>query len=227
MTDSEQFEFTDEEYREFFAPSSSEPLGPRSSRLPRGARWIGIFVAGAMALGGAFALIDAIITNPDIREPAEIEAAAWQRVDESPFGWLVSDIVIASIDEGRVGAFVTNNPPDGVITIDFRPWTGDRLEELMDHEIGHLVDFALWRPGEADRNGGLGVEAWAECAAVDAGTRQTDPRDPGGEYHCFDDEITVFQETLGSVTEICARWGDRECRTAEELGLGEFDVSDE
>lgn len=173
-----------------------------------------------MALGGAFALIDAVITNPDIREASDIEATAWARVNESPFGWLVADIVIEPIQRGNVGAFVTNNPPDGVITIDFRPWTEERLDELMDHEIGHLIDFALWRPGDPARNGGLGVEAWAECAAVDAGTRQTDPRDPGGEYHCFNEEIEIFQDTLNSVPQICARWGEQECRSAEELGLG-------
>ncbi len=219
MTDHEQVEFTNEQYREFFGPPRREPLAPRSRRLPGGTRLLGLFVAAAMALGGAFALVDAVITNPDIREPADIEAAAWSRVNESPFGFLVSEIRVVPIDDGRVGAFVTNNPPDGIIQIDFRPWTQDRLDELMDHEMGHLVDFALWEPTDPARKNGLGTEAWAECAAVDAGTRLTDPRDPGGEYHCFPDELEIFEETLSQVTEICARWGSRQCRTAEELGL--------
>ncbi len=220
MSTEEDLEFTAEEYREFFGPPRSEPLAPRSSRLPRSARWIGLFVAAAMAFGGAFALIDAVITNPDIREPTDIESAAWQRVEESPYGFLVSDIVIFPIPESRVGAFVSNNPPDGVVTLDLRPWTQERLDELMDHEMGHLVDFALWRPGDVHRNGGLSVEAWAECAAVDAGTRRIDSRDPGGEYHCFEDEFEIYQETLSGITEICSRWGSGECRSASELGIG-------
>lgn len=222
---SEHVEFTEEEFAEFFADAPAEPLGPRSSRLPKGARLLGLFVALAMGLGGAFALADAVATSPDLREPREIEAAAWERVAESPFGWLVSDIVIEPIEAPTVGGFVRNNPPDGVITLDLRPWNNDRLTELMDHEMGHLVDFALWRPGDDDRNGGLGVEAWAECAAVDAGTRRTDARDPGTEYHCFAPELDTYRDTLGAVTEICARWGDRECRSAEELGIGPVGLS--
>ena len=220
MSNGDQIEFTDDEFREFFGSTPTEPLEPRSSRLPGGARILGYFVALAMALGGALSLTDAVITNPDIREADEIEAAAWSRVNESPFGFLVSEIRVVPILDGRVGAFVTNNPPDGIIQIDFRPWTQDRLDELMDHEIGHLVDFALWEPNDPDRKNGLGTEAWAECAAVDAGTRQTDPRDPGGEYHCFPAELEIYEATLAEVTEICARWGSGECRTAEQIGLG-------
>ncbi len=188
---------------------------------------IGLFVAGAMALGGVFSLTDAIITNPDIREPADIEAAAWDRVNESPYGFLVSDIRVIVIDEPRVAAFVTNNPPDGVVQIDLRPWREERLIELMDHEMGHLLDFALWEPSDPDRKNGLGTEAWAECAAVDAGTRPTDPRDPGGEYHCFDDELDTYREALAQVTEVCLRWGSGECRSAEELGIGPNATVDE
>lgn len=220
MSDSTEYEFTEEEYREFFGSPQTEPLAPRSRRLPKGARILGIFVAVAMSLGAVVALIDAVITNPDIRDRDAIEAAAWSRVDESPFGFLVSDIRVVPIQNGRVGAFVTNNPPDGIIQLDFRPWTQDRLDELMDHEMGHLVDFALWEFNDPERKNGLGTEAWAECAAVDAGTRLTDPRDPGGEYHCFPDELEIYEATLAEVTEICARWGSGECRTAEELGLG-------
>ena len=179
-----------------------------------------------MALGGAFALTDAVITNPDIREPADIEAAAWNRVNESPYGWLVSEIRVVPIQDGRVGAFVTNNPPDGIIQIDLRPWDQDRLDELMDHEMGHLLDFALWEPSDPNRKGGLGTEAWAECAAVDSGTRLTDPRDPGGEYHCFPGELEIYETTLSEITEVCARWGTRQCRSAEEIGLGPNGLAD-
>lgn len=208
-------DFTPEEYEEFFG-SSHEPLAPRSRRIPLWAKFTGFFVAAAMAFGGVLALVDNVRTNPDIRVPAAIEAAAWGHVGESPFGWLVDDILVVPIPEPNVGAFVTNNPPDGVITIDDRPWTSDGLEELMDHEIGHLLDFALWEPRDPDRKGGLGTEAWAECAAVDQGTRRVDPRDPGSEYHCFGDELVTFQATLAEMAEVCKRWADQECRSLTE-----------
>ena len=172
-----------------------------------------------MGAGGLFGLFDLLATLPDVRTPVEIEAAAWERVAESEHGWLVEDIIVLQIPEFNVGAFVTNNPPDGVITIDARPWTDERLDELMDHEIGHLLDFALWQPFDDQRKGGLGTEAWAECSAVDAGTRQTDARNPGGEYHCLDDEFDTYLNTLDAFTEVCARWGDRECRPLASRSL--------
>lgn len=210
-----EVEFTDEQYEEYFG-SSREPLASKGSRLPWWARFVGLFVAGAMALGGVLALVDNVRTNPDIRDPADIEEVAWEQVRGSAYGWLVEEILIVPISEPRVGAFVTNNPPDGIITVDLRPWTTDGLDELMDHEIGHLLDFALWAPLDAERKGGLGTEAWAECAAVDAGTRRTDPRDPGGEYHCFDEELVTYRATLATITEVCKRWGDNECRSLPE-----------
>ena len=203
--------FTQEEFEELFA-APVEPLAPRSQRLGRGPRWLGYFVAVALGLGGVLALTNNVRSSPDFRTPVEIEAAAWREVAGSPIGWLVEDLVITEIEQPNVGAFVTNNPPDGVIRIDLRPWNAERLDELMDHEIGHLLDFALWEPSAAERNGGLGTEAWAECAAVDAGTRFADARDPGGEYHCLDAEYELFRSTLDPVDEVCKRWGDRECR---------------
>ncbi len=212
MTDAHDPEvFTDEEFEEFFG-GDYEPLEPKSRRLPRGARMLGLFVALAMGLGGLFGLFDLLATLPDVRTPAQIEAAAWNRVSESEHGWLVADIVIEQIAAPNIGGHVTNNPPDGIITIDERPWTLERLDELMDHEIGHLLDFALWEPRDPERKGGLGTEAWAECAAVDAGTRRTDGRDPGGEYHCFGDELDTYVSTLNAIPQACKRWGDRECR---------------
>ena len=210
-----EVEFTDEQYEEYFG-SPSEPLAPKSRRIPMWARLVGYLGAGAMALGVVLALFNDVRTNPDIREPAAIEDAAWEQVQDSPLGWLVEDILIVPIPEGRVGAFVTNNPPDGIITLDLRPWTTNALDELIDHEIGHLLDFALWEPGDPNRKGGLGTEAWAECAAVDAGTRRVDPRDPGGEYHCFEDELAIYQATLANVSQVCKRWGDGACRSLTE-----------
>lgn len=219
MSSGDQIEFTEEEYRDFFGPEREEPLPPKSRRLSFTVRLLGLFVAVAMASGGAFALFDGILEPATLRDVSEIEGAAWARVSESPYGFLVTDIRVIPIPEGNIAAFVTNNPPDGIISLDFRPFSEDRMRELMDHEIGHLVDFALWEPQDPERTAGLGTEAWAECAAVDAGTRRIDGFDPGGEYHCFADELETFEDTLANVTEICARWGARECRSAAELGL--------
>lgn len=206
--------FTDEEYEEYFG-GDYEPLAPKSRRLSLPVRLLGLFVAGAMAVGGILTLVDALRTTPDVRAPLDIEAAAWEAAENSDYGWLVEDIVIRPILDPAVGAFVTNNPPYGVIHIDERPWQFERLNELMDHEIGHLLDFAIWQPREPGRKGGLETEVWAECAAVEAGTRRTDPRDPGGEYRCLDEDLDVYLDTLATITEVCARWGDRECRQVE------------
>jgi hypothetical protein len=206
-------DFTEEEYEDFF--HNHEPL-PAQRKVPRWARAIGVFVAVVMFAGGIASLANEILTRPTIREPLDIEEYAWSRVDESPWGWLVDGVLVVAIDELNVGAFVSNNPPDGVIQLDRRPWTADRLDELMDHEIGHLIDFALWGDSSEGRRNGLGSEAWAECAAVDAGTRRKDAQDPGGEYHCFADELVLFQEAMADVSEICKTWGDLECRSLDE-----------
>ena len=156
--------------------------------------------------------------SASLNDAPEIRAAALERVAESEWGWLASEIVIVPIEEPRVGAFVTNNPPDGIIQIDLRPWGPERLDRLVDHELGHLLDFAVWGAVGADeRRGGISSEAWAECAAVVAGTRLLDTTDVVGEYHCYADELEVYEAEVASLIEVCARWGERECRT---LGLG-------
>ena len=205
--------FTDQEFEEYFG--RDEPL-PRDRQLPRWARVTGILIAIVMFAGGIVSLVNELVNRPDVREPIDIAEQAWSRVDDSPWGWLVDDIVVVTIDEPRVGAFVTNNPPNGVIQVDRRPWTVEQLDELMDHEMGHLMDFALWGSSSEGRRNGLASEAWAECAAVDAGTRRTDAQDPGGEYHCFEDELELFQEAIAQVSQICKTWSDLECRTLDE-----------
>ena len=206
-------DFTDDEYADFF--EDHEPL-PAQRRVPFWARAIGTFIAVVMFAGGVASLANEILTRPTIREPVDIEEQAWSRVDESQWGWLVDGIIVVAIDKPKVGAFVSNNPPDGVIQIDRRPWTADRLDELMDHEMGHLIDFALWGSAREGRRNGLEGEAWAECAAVVAGTRRTDAVDPGDEYHCFPDELVLFREAMAEVSEICKTWGDLECRSLDE-----------
>ena len=208
--------FTDEEFAEYFGTPARDNDEPR--RTPIWARLIGAIAALAMLAGTITILVDAIGDFASINDAGEIREAALDRVDESPWGFLVSEVIIVPIPEPRIGAFVTNNPPDGIVQIDLRPWSPDRLDRLVDHEIGHLVDFAVWgRAPAAERRGGLSTAAWAECAAVAAGTRQIDTVVVEGEYHCYADEAVVHDAEMASITEICTRWGERICST-QRLG---------
>ncbi len=203
--------FTDEEYDALFV--DVEPLAPAGRRrLPRLVSLLGLFVAATMLAVYVGDLVGGVASTPTIREPAEIRAVALDEIAESPWGWLATEVRIESLPEPRVGAYVTNNPPDGVITIDLRPWTAAGLDELIDHELGHLLDFAVWGTVADGRRGGIGTEAWAECAAVAAGTRALDRRDPGTEYHCYADEFAVYEAAVAELTEVCRNWGSRECR---------------
>ena len=79
--------------------------------------------------------------------------------------------------------------------------------------MGHLLDFAVWGSGSPDRRGGLESEAWAECAAVDAGTRRIDGDRADDRYHCRSDELEVYRATLADLPEVCRSWGaSAECR---------------
>ncbi len=206
--------FTDEEYRELFV--DVEPLTEqRRRRVPAWLSVLGVLLAVAMLAGYFGDLVTGIQTSPSIREPADIRAFALDEIASSPWGWLASDVVVRDLEEPRVGAYVTNAPPDGIITVDLRPWNEDRLDELIDHELGHLVDFAVWGlrgDSPEGRRGGLRSEAWAECSAVGAGTRRVDQRDPDTEYHCFANEFEVWEQTMSAIDEICRPWGPPECR---------------
>lgn len=208
--------FTDDEYQEYFLEAEERPA---ERNLSPAVRMIGVAIACIMFMGGVATLIREVATRPDVREPIEIEEAAWDRVGESRLGWLVEEIIVVPIDEPQVGAFVTNNPPDGIIQIDRRPWTNERLDRLVDHEIGHLLEFAVWHKGAdapegiALERGGLAREAWAECAAVDAGTRRLDSAIGESEYHCVQAEFDVYRSATDAIVEVCKPWGDEECHT--------------
>lgn len=202
--------FTAEELEEFFS-ERVEPRGRR--RIPRWARAIGLIAALAMLAGTVTVLVDGIRNFAQLHEPAEIRDHALERVGESRWGWLVSDVVVVQIADPNVGARVTSSPPDGIVQVDLRAWNKDRLDELIDHEIGHLVDFAVWgRAPAADRRGGLASEPWAECAAVSAGSRSLDSARADDVYHCFADELAIFEAEIASLTEVCRSWGTPECR---------------
>jgi len=174
-------------------------------------------VAGMIATGALIPWGELLDRLDNVSEPAEILAIADQVVDESPYGWLVTDVRVRDIPDSTTGAFVRSRPPDGIITIDRIGWDPDDLRSTMSHEIGHLVDFAAY--GNAvERRDGLGSEAWAECAAVDAGFRRTDSGFGDTEYHCTSDELAQYRFSMSLVGEACKTWGEPECRPVAPIG---------
>ena len=200
---------TDEEWDDVFNNPDDE-IVPRG--VPRWARLLGWVAALAMLISSFAIVVNAAQSFFRISEPIDILTAARDYTESSDWGWLVSDIKVAVIDAPSVGAFVTNNPPDGVITVDLWGWDAGRLDELMAHEIGHLIEFAAYPPGTANIRGGLEREVWAECAAVWAGERSTDGDGETEEYRCTRPELAVFESEMLSMTEVCRPWGVPECR---------------
>ena len=208
--------FTDEEYDEFFGVGDAEV--PPRRRIGRWAQVIAAIAVLAMLATSVTVLVNALRDFASIGEPVEIRERALDRIAESEWGWLANDVVVVAIPEPNVGARVTNNPPDGIITIDRRNWNGGRLDRLVEHELGHLLDFAVWGAApRAERRNGLETEPWAECAAVASGTRRIDGRNADDRYHCFADEFDAYQDAVGELTEVCRRWEPIECRTVDTL----------
>lgn len=194
-----------------------EDYVPRTPWYRKTARiFAALIVAGMIGTGALVPWGEAIGRWGNLTEPAEIRATAAQAIEESPYGWLVTAVVIEDITNSRIGAFV-NWPPDGIITIDFHSWNEDDLRETVAHEIGHLLDFAAYG-SSSERRDGLGSEAWAECAAVDAGLRQTDGSTGNTEYHCTADELDSYRFSVSRLGEVCKTWGVRECRVVEPIG---------
>ena len=67
---------------------------------------------------------------------------------------------------------------------------------------------------------GSGSEAWAECAAVDAGFRSTDSDFGDTAYHCTDSELEQYQFSVSLLGEVCKTWGDMACQTVAPIGAG-------
>ncbi len=215
---------TDEEWDELFGdPSTGDlgnldgagaELGSRRSRVPLWAKAAAVLASAAMVLSLAPGLVQWVREIGAIKDPIEIVAHANAYVDRSEFGWLVSEVQIASLGEPNVAAYVLRNPADGVIILDNRAWQPDDLDETMAHEIGHLLDFAVWPGGRGDLRGGLESEVWAECAAVAAGERGLDGSRDNDEYRCRPAELEVFEARMATAREemICRPWDERECR---------------
>lgn len=225
MSPAEPPTYTDEEYEEYFG----DHLAPEPRPRPAWKRWVaGLIVAGVL-LTGITTWIRVIDLGDSISDAEDIRTEALAMVEESPWAWLVDDVQVDAITNIDIGGYVQNAPPDGVIFIDRRPWDRDDLEETVAHEIGHLIDFAAFPNsrlpvggGEQGASamatanlprGGLATEVWAECAAVDAGFRETDDDDATQTYRCTDAEYKRFRDTVSEFGDLCRQWGEPTCRT--------------
>ena len=147
-----------------------------------------------------------------VRDPRGRE----QTVEESPYGWLVEDVRVRDIIPSGVAGFVHGSPADGIITLDLIGWDPEQLRSTVAHEIGHLLDFAAY--GQTlDRRDGLESEVWAECAAVDAGFRRTDPEGADQVYRCTATELDQYRFAVSRLGEVCSPWNG-ECRVVTPIG---------
>lgn len=195
-------------YDEFYFGADDElEMRPR----PPWIRWIAMLVVLAMLITGIAAGIGALGTTRQIHsEQVEIEAQAW--VDESPWGWLVTRLIVQTIDQPEVGAYVIEGRRNGVIYLDQRSWERADLEQTMAHEVGHLIEFSAYREvPEVQRRGGIESEAWAECAAVFQGHRKLDGDGAKQQYRCTPAEYDIFVAEMESFSEICRTYRDTIC----------------
>jgi len=208
--------YADEEFWEAFEVDPD--YVPRVPWYRRTARWLGfLFVAGMLATGALIPWGRVIDNLDNVSDPTEIRVMADEVVENSPYGWLVTDVHVRDIPDSTTGGFVLSNPPDGIITLDRISWDPQELRSTVAHEIGHLLDFAGY--GDAsDRRDGLGSEAWAECAAVDAGFRDTDGGIGDSAYHCTDAELEQYRFSVSLLGEVCRTWGEPECRPVSPIG---------
>lgn len=200
---------TDEEWEATFNDPADRPAKRRLPRWARAAAWL---AAVAMLVSSMTVLVNVVQNIRQTSQPDDIVAAGRSYADQSEWGWLVSDVVVRAIEEPSVGAFVRNNPADGVIHVDLRGWWPNRLDRLMAHEIGHLIDFAAYPPGHPNPRGGLEREVWAECASVSVGLRSLDDADFAEEYRCSAADLAVFEAEMATFTEVCAEYGPDPCR---------------
>lgn len=206
--------YQDEEFwAAFEVPDDYVPRVPwyrKTAKLIAAVCVLGMLTTGALIPWGDW--IDSI---DNVSEPVEILAIADEIVDESPYGWLVTDVRVRDIPDSTTGGFVISSPPDGIITLDWTHWDPDELRSTVTHEIGHLLDFAAYRG--PNRRDGLGSEPWAECAAVDAGYRRTDSGIGDTAYHCTPTELDQYRFSVSLLGEVCRPWGEPECRTVAPI----------
>lgn len=184
-------------------------------------RRVGSFVAalivvGMLATGALLPWGELFDRLDNVEEPFEILDLAEQTVDESPYGWLVEDVRVRDIIPSGVAGFVHSAPADGIITIDLIGWDPRELRSTVAHEIGHLLDFAAYG-NSLDRRDGLESEVWAECAAVDAGFRRTDPAGAEQSYRCTETELEQYRFSVSLLGEVCSPWNGT-CRPVAPIG---------
>ena len=203
--------YADDEFWDAF--NVEDDYVPRTPWYRKTARLFAVvIVAGMIATGALIPWGELIDRLDNVSEPEEILLVADEVVAESPYGWLVTEVRVRNIADSTTGGYVLNNPPDGVITLDKIGWDPDDVRSTVAHEIGHLIDFAAYG-SLSERRDGLGSEAWAECAAVDAGFRRADSDFGDTAYHCTGDELEQYRFSMSLLGEVCKSWGDQECRS--------------
>jgi len=193
---------------------------PRVPWYRKAARlYAALFVAGLIATGALIPWGELLDRLDNVSEVDEILLVADEVVAESPYGWLVTDVIVRDIPDSTTGAFVRSSPPDGIITLDKIGWDPEELRSTVSHEIGHLIDFAAYG-SQLERRDGLPSEVFAECAAVDAGFRRLDSSPGDTEYHCTETQLEQYQFAISKLGEICKTWGDRACEAIAPIGAG-------
>ena len=207
---------------DFWAAFDMDPdYVPRTPWYRKTARWVAVLVVAGLIASGALIPWGELIERLDnISEPTEILLVADEVVAGSPYGWLVTEVRVRNIADSTTGGFVLSSPPDGVITLDLVGWDPEQLRSTTAHEIGHLLDFAAYGD-QAERRDGLGSEAWAECAAVDAGFRTTDSDTGDTAYHCTDAELEQYQFSVSLLGEVCKAWGNQGCRPVAPISAND------
>lgn len=212
-------DYADDEFWAAFDEAEEHAANRRPPWYRRSARWFAVlFVAGMIATGALIPWGELIDRLDSVSEPADILAVADEVVADSPYGWLVTRVLVRDILPSDVGGFVTNSPADGIITIDLIGWDQDELRSTVAHEIGHLMDFAAYGTA-SERRDGLESEVWAECAAVDAGFRRVDGSGADQVYRCTPTELEQYRFSVSLLGEICAPWNG-ECRVVAPIGAG-------
>lgn len=204
---------------EFWAAFDVEPDPDRPKPWYRKtARWVAALIVLGLLGTGALNTWGTVFDRLDnVSDPVDIRELAEETVAESPYAWLVERVQIRDIPAQSVAGFVHSSPADGVITLDLIGWEPDDLRSTVDHEIGHLLDFAAYGDS-VERRQGLPSEVWAECAAVDAGSRNLDGGTSSTGYYCTSTELEQYRFAVSSLGEICRPWGETICRSVTPRG---------
>ena len=117
-----------------------------------------------------------------------------------------------------IGGFVNSNPPDGFVTLDRMSWDPEELRSVDCPRDRPPARFrCLWQRRRSVAMA-LGSEAWAECAAVDAGLPKHRQRHGRHALSLHaDTELEQYRFAVSRLGEVCASWGQSECRTVAPI----------